>query len=232
MVQVALQVVGEGRPGNGPGAQAMQVVGRHLAVDQDKAGLLQVLDQGHETYLGGVVGAAEHRLAEKQPAHGQAVQAAHQFTVLAYFNRMGEALLMQFEVGRLHAVGDPGAIGVVAGRRAGFDHGGKILVETDLVMALADELAQRARYVQFVGKQHRTWVGRPPEDRLAVLIPGEAAVAVGLYQAFGAEVAAGGKQAVGVAHGFVQRGECKGVAAQPGQHRRSVMEEGRAVSIA
>ncbi|MNZ81536.1 hypothetical protein D3C78_1002070 [compost metagenome] len=145
---------------------------------------------------------------------------------------MGKTLLVQFQVGRLHAVGDPGAVGVVAGGGAGVDDSGKVLVEADLVVTLADELAQRARHVQFVGKQHGTRVGRPPEDRLAVLVPGEAAVAIGLHQAFGAQVAAGGEQAVGVAQGFVQRRKGEGVAAQPGQHRGPVMEEGRAPSMA
>ncbi|MCY1463444.1 hypothetical protein D9M71_813410 [compost metagenome] len=57
-------------------------------------------------------------------------------------------------------------------------------------------------------------------------------MAVGLHQALGAKVAASGQQAVGIAQGFIQRREGQGVAAQPGQHRRSMAQEGRAPSIA
>ncbi|MNN68746.1 hypothetical protein D3C81_1844790 [compost metagenome] len=113
------------------------MVGRHLAVDQHKARLLQMLDQGHEADLGGIVGAAEHRLAEKQPPHGQAVQAAHQFAVVAHLHRVGDTAPVQLAVGVAHGVGDPGAVRVVARCRAGVDHSWEVGVEADLIAPLA-----------------------------------------------------------------------------------------------
>ncbi|MOA65060.1 hypothetical protein D3C78_1913080 [compost metagenome] len=58
--------------------------------------------------------------------------------------------------------------------------------------------------MQFVGKQHGAWIGRPPEQRLAVLVPGEAAMPVGLDQPARVEVPAGREQAVGLVQGLFQ----------------------------
>ncbi|MNP25105.1 hypothetical protein D3C76_1178980 [compost metagenome] len=120
------------------------MVGRHLAVDKHEAGVSQVVDQGHEADLGGVVGVAEHRFAKEQLAHGEAVQAPDQFAVLANFDRMSDAAAVQLAVGVAHGVGDPGAVSVVARRGAGGDHGREVGVEADLVAALAHQLGQRA----------------------------------------------------------------------------------------
>lgn len=89
-----LQIVGEFRAGNGPGAETVQVPGWHLAVDQDEAPVAQLADQRREADFGGVVGAAEHGLAEEQLAHGQAVEAANQLLAIPDFHRVSQAALV------------------------------------------------------------------------------------------------------------------------------------------
>ncbi|MOA69772.1 hypothetical protein D3C78_1981470 [compost metagenome] len=70
---MTLQVGGEICTGNRSGAEAVQVLRRHLAVDEYEAPGLELFDQGDKTDLRSVVGATEHGFAEKQPAHRQAV---------------------------------------------------------------------------------------------------------------------------------------------------------------
>jgi len=43
--------------------------------------------------------------------------------------------------------------------------------------------------MEFVGKEDGPGIGRPPQDGLIVVVPGEDAVAVGFEQPLGAQVA-------------------------------------------
>lgn len=218
LVAIALQVVGEFPPADGAGAQAVQVAGRHLAVDEDEAGVAQMADQRDEADLGSVVGAAEHRFAEEQPAHGQAVEAADQLSLLPDLHGVGNSAQVQLLVGQLHRRGDPGAVGVVTRRGTSLDHRPEVTVESDFEALLAQALGQAAGNVQFVGEQDGARVGRPPEDRLAILVPGEAAVAIGCDQALRIEVAAGREQPVGLLQGLVEGRKVEVGAGKPGQH--------------
>ena len=118
---------------------------------------------------------------------------------------------MQFYVSILHGLGDPGAVGVITRCSAGADDGVEILIEGHLIALLAQQLAETARDVQFVGKQHGARVWRPPENRLALGEPGKAAMAIGLDQSIGGKIAAGGEQSVRLAHGFFQWRKGQGV---------------------
>ncbi|MNY31602.1 hypothetical protein D3C86_1657710 [compost metagenome] len=120
--------------------------------------------------------------------------------------------LVQLEVGLLHGVGDPGAVGVFPWRGASADNRGEIPVEGHLVALLAQQFVQAARDMQFVGKQNGARVRRPPEDRLAFRKPGKAAMAISLDQPIGGQVATRCQQPVGVAHGLFQWREGQGVA--------------------
>ena len=51
--------------------------------------------------------------------------------------------------------------------------------------------------MEFVGKEHRPWVGRPPQDGLVVVVPGKDAVPVGFEQPFWSQVAPDGEQPSG-----------------------------------
>ena len=57
--------------------------------------------------------------------------------------------------------------------------------------------SQRARHLQLGAVEHHARVGRPPEQRLALRVPREDAVAVGVEQALERQVAARAEQAVG-----------------------------------
>src|SRR5471032_997766 len=89
LVQVLAQVIGEAGPWYGAGAEAVQMTGGHLAVDQHETPCPQVLDQRGKTDLGRVVCAAEHGFAKKQLPHGEAVEASYEHAVLPYFNTVG-----------------------------------------------------------------------------------------------------------------------------------------------
>src|SRR5690554_2499177 len=61
-------------PGNGMGAQAFQVIGRHLTINQLAAALLKVTNQRDEAGFRSVVAAAEHGLTEKNLAQCNAME--------------------------------------------------------------------------------------------------------------------------------------------------------------
>ena len=84
----------------------------------------------------------------------------------------GIEMPVQFQIGGAHGFGDPGAVGVIARFGAALDDAGEIRVESDLKALLAQQFGQAARQVEFIRKQHRARVGRPPEQRLPVGKPG------------------------------------------------------------
>nr|GFD52601.1 hypothetical protein [Tanacetum cinerariifolium] len=96
--------------------------------------------------------------------------------------------------------------------RAGAYDRRKVLVEGHLILLLAQHFGQAAGNVQFLRKQYRARIRRPPEDRLSLLIPGKAAVAIGPDQPVGGQVAASGQEPVRLAHGLFQRRKIKRVA--------------------
>ncbi len=98
---------------------------------------------------------------------------------------MSVAALVQLQIGLLHGLADPGAVGVSAWGCAGADHGSEIPVEGHFIALFAQQLAQAAGYVQLIREEHGARIGRPPEDGLAFREPGEAAMAIGLDQAIG-----------------------------------------------
>ena len=61
----------------------------------------------------------------------------------------------------------------------------KALVECDVEQAGAKTSFQAARDMEFAGKEDGPGIGRPPQDRLIVAVPGKDAVAVGFEQSFG-----------------------------------------------
>jgi len=50
--------------------------------------------------------------------------------------------------------------------------------------------------MKFVGKEDGPGIGRPPQDRLIVGVPGKDAVPIGFEQSFGSQVAADGEQTI------------------------------------
>ena len=56
---------------------------------------------------------------------------------------------------------------------------------------------QAARDMKIFGKENGPGVGRPPQDRLIIAVPGKDAVAIGFEQPLWAQVAPNGEQAFG-----------------------------------
>ena len=86
--------LGECRTGDGRGAEAFQVVGGHLAVDQLATALLQGSDQADEAGFRGIAPAAEHGLAEEHPTQGNAIESAHQLVAFPDLHRVRDIALM------------------------------------------------------------------------------------------------------------------------------------------
>jgi len=51
--------------------------------------------------------------------------------------------------------------------------------------------------MEFVGKKDGSGIGRPPQDRLIVAVPGKDSVAVGFKQPLGSQVTPDSEQALG-----------------------------------
>src|ERR1039458_6902079 len=103
----------------------------HLNVEQQKPMLPQMLDQMIKRHFGCVVGAMEHGFTREQTAKGQAIDAAHQFSVLPAFNAVSMTLLVQKGVCLDEFFGDPGTSPFGAGRGTCLHHGLKSLVNCD-----------------------------------------------------------------------------------------------------
>jgi len=105
-----------------------------LAIDQRKSPLCELLHECYEGHFGGICLSAEHGLAKKYLANGNAVQAAHEFSFRPTFHRMRESLFVQLLIGAFHVIDNPGARIVVLSARfaAGLNDVGKGLVEGDI----------------------------------------------------------------------------------------------------
>ena len=94
------------------------------------------------------------------------------------------AKTMQLLISLTHGVGDPCAVGIAARTRTGIDDAAKGLVITDSEGLAPQHFAETAGNMQLVREQYEAWIGRPPEDRLALLIPRITAMPVSRENAF------------------------------------------------
>ncbi len=76
---------------HGDRAEACEMLGQELRVEQPEASRPQPRDEMHERHLGGVAGAVKHALAEEDAAKAHAVEAAHERAALVRLDRMGVA---------------------------------------------------------------------------------------------------------------------------------------------
>ncbi|MNV86532.1 hypothetical protein D3C71_1805750 [compost metagenome] len=137
---------------------------------------------------------------------------------------MRVALPVELDIGLDNAVHDPGAVLAFArGLGAVAHHGFKLAVDADFAARrgakLLQRLAQRAVQPEVGGLQHHARIGRPPENGLAGAEPGKDALAVGLAQMMGIELAARGQQAgdgIVLAPGLFHAGK-RVVRRQPGK---------------
>src|SRR5210317_1986056 len=118
---------------------------------------------------------------------------------------MRPAGLVQALIGNDHVVRNPGSLLMAARAGAATDNVRKRGIETHFCCGPAQFAAQPTRNVQVALQKHTAWIRRPPQERLAVVIPGKYSPAVSSQQAFRTEVAAGGKQAVRFTQSVVHR---------------------------
>jgi len=113
------------------GAEASEMRGFDLAVDEVEMDFLQAGDESDEGRLGRVRPHGEHRFTEEDASQGDAVKAAHKRTFLPDLGGVGVAEIVEGDVGLLHLMGDPGAVLRGAGFAAGGDHLSEGLIESD-----------------------------------------------------------------------------------------------------
>ena len=92
-----------------------------LAVDEGVAELLHQAGKHDECYLRGTGDEREHAFAKEAAAQGDAVESAHERSVLPYLDTHGIALVVQSGVGFLHLGTEPGAQSFLTQRAALVD---------------------------------------------------------------------------------------------------------------
>jgi hypothetical protein len=202
--------------GDGTGAEAGQVGGFDLTVDEVKSPLLEKGDKGDQSGLGCIRDRGKHRFAEEGASEGYAVETADEFSFLPDFDGVGEPEVVEGAVGLPYLSRDPGAVLSGAGRPAGGDDLPEGLVDGDPQNPLFQELPHAPRDAQFVGEQHKTGVRRPPEDGSTIVVPGEDPLPVGRKQALRREVAADGEKTA--LCGMVDRREDNGLRESINRH--------------
>ena len=192
------QQVEELGPWQVAGAEAGQVGGDHLDVDQAAAGLGQAGGQVDQGDLGGVGGQVEHGLAGEHPADRDPVQAPDQLAARPHLQAVGVAEVVQALVGGPHRRRDPGPAALVvrgttlgppgpaAGRPgavgAAGEHRREGAVDGRLPARAAQPGPQRPRTAHPVQRDHAPRVGREPGQRRPRVRPGEDPPAVGVDQ--------------------------------------------------
>jgi hypothetical protein len=136
----------------------------------------------------------EHRFAEEHAADAQPVQAADQSPVHPGLDALHEAAPRQRRVGLLHLRHDPGTgLALARGGGAGRDHGRCVMVDaqfaTGKTQEAANRLLQRRVQLEVLHLQHHARVGAPPQQGLALAVPGKDAEPIGRQQALGPQVA-------------------------------------------
>ena len=114
---------------HGRGAQRQQVPGDNLAVEQVESVGLEQAAQPEQGHFRRVAAGAEHRFAKKDAADCDAVYAADEFRVVADFDGMRPALIVQARVGAPHVGRDPRALGGASRLGTGFHDLGKRRIE-------------------------------------------------------------------------------------------------------
>src|SRR5215831_16965572 len=107
-------------------AEALQVRGRELRVEQAETAFAEPLDQGDETHLRRVsaarLGPAEHALAEERRADVHAVEAADQRAVAPRFDAVREAVREELDVRGDQPRRQPGLAPLGPGLGTALDH--------------------------------------------------------------------------------------------------------------
>ncbi len=104
------------------GAEAAQMLGDILGVEQHETAGDQPRHQMHQRHLRGVADAMEHALAEEGAAEADAVEPADQFVLLPDLDAVAMAEFVQAEIEIADALVDPGVVAAGLRRGAAGDH--------------------------------------------------------------------------------------------------------------
>jgi hypothetical protein len=159
---------------------------------KNEAAHAQIFEQVGQGDLGGIAGAMEHRFAREEPSHGDAVNPAHELVVEPGLDAVGVAEPMQARVGVEHVGGDPGVLALAAAAHYIVE----CLVDGEAELAGPDGAGQAARDVEAIEFEDGARLGRPPQDRIAFVVPREDAAAIGAQQRLGPQIAADGNEAL------------------------------------
>jgi hypothetical protein len=192
------------------------VGGFDLAVNEVKSPLLEARDKGDQGGLGCIRDRGKHRFAEEGASEGYAVETTDEFPILPDFYGVGETEVVEGAIGLPNLCRDPGAILSGAGPLAGGDNLSEGLVDGNPQNPLLQELFHTPRDAQFVRKEDKTGIRRPPEDGFAVTIPREDPLPVGRKQALRRKVTADGEKTA--LRGMVDRGKDNGLRESINRH--------------
>lgn len=98
-------------------AEALEVLGVNLAVDEPKAPGLELPDEAHEDDLGCIGREREHRLTTKDRTDGDTVDSTDELVVESSLGTVGVSELVEAFISVDHVAGDPGSVLIGAGDR-------------------------------------------------------------------------------------------------------------------
>lgn len=102
-------------------AEALEVRGEELDIEETVPDSAQVFDEVDQGNLAAVCASTEHALTGKKPAEAHAVDTTGQFTVHFHFDTVGKAQLMELTVDLDQLRTDPGLF-AAGGRGGALDH--------------------------------------------------------------------------------------------------------------
>ena len=172
-----------------------------LAVDHDATQLTEITGEIDEGDLRGIGHQREHALAKECPAQIDAIESAHETSVLIPdLDTCGKALTMEFGIGLDDLGTEPGTLLLVAilGRRTSADHTIEIPVDGYAITILTEDLSHGVADVDLPREDDETLQGTVPEGLLAIAEgePGEETVGIGQQQAVDGEVATYGHETI------------------------------------
>jgi len=148
------------------------MLGLELAVEQREPARLEACDQPGQRDLRRVAHARHHRFAEKGTSQRKAVQPAGEPFAVPDFDRMREAALVQRDEHALYRAVDPGVGPIVGGLCAKRHDAPEIPIGSNAEAIGSDCLAQRARQMELVERQHSAQFGLDPIDAVRVAMIG------------------------------------------------------------
>src|SRR5262245_13719519 len=150
-----------------------------------------------ERRLGSVRAVGVHALGEEAAAEAHTVDASGELPFVVRLDGVRESKLVKSDIRLDHLLRDPcsSLTGPPLRRAAAYDllEGG---VGARLVRPSADRPLESLSRMEAVELENESWIGRPPEDRLASGVPGEDPHRVGGQQAVGGEIASRGEKPV------------------------------------